>query len=99
MSPTGGFGMNTGIIDSVNLGWKLQAMLEGWGGPALLDSYGPEQKPIAVRNSDWSTRNFKTWVAAQSHNAALLDDTAEGARARRETGERLKAALTSEWQC
>ncbi len=32
-SPTGGFGMNTGIGDAVDLGWKLQAMLEHWGGP------------------------------------------------------------------
>ena len=35
-SPTGGIGMHTGLEEAVNLGWKLAAMVEGWGGPALL---------------------------------------------------------------
>ena len=39
MSPTGGFGMNTGIQDAVDLGWKLEAALRGWAGKALLRSY------------------------------------------------------------
>src|ERR1700741_4195192 len=39
MVPTGGFGANTGIGDSVDLGWKLDAVLRGWGGEGLLDSY------------------------------------------------------------
>ena len=39
MSPTGGFGMNTGIQDAVDLGWKLEAALRGWAGNALLRSY------------------------------------------------------------
>ena len=36
MSPTGGFGMNTGIGDAVDLGWKLEAAVKGWGGADLL---------------------------------------------------------------
>ncbi len=36
-TPTGGFGMNTGIDDTANLAWKLAATLQGWGGPHLLD--------------------------------------------------------------
>ena len=36
MSPTGGFGMNTGIGDAVDLGWKLEAAIKGWGGADLL---------------------------------------------------------------
>src|SRR6202012_2819099 len=39
MSPTGAFGMNTGIQDAVDLGWKLDAVIRGWGGPALVESY------------------------------------------------------------
>ena len=38
-TPTGGFGMNTGIDDAANLAWKLAAVLQGWGGdnaPAIL---------------------------------------------------------------
>jgi 2-polyprenyl-6-methoxyphenol hydroxylase-like FAD-dependent oxidoreductase len=44
--PYGGFGLNTGLEDAVNLGWKLAAALEGWGGDRLLDSYGEERRPI-----------------------------------------------------
>ena len=36
--PTGGYGMNTGIADAVDLGWKLAARIHGFGGPALLAS-------------------------------------------------------------
>ncbi|WP_299071090.1 FAD-dependent monooxygenase [Accumulibacter sp.] len=50
-TPTGGFGMNTGIDDVANLAWKLAAVEEGWGGPALLDSYGAERRPVAFRNT------------------------------------------------
>jgi len=46
--PYGGYGLNTGLEDAVNLGWKLAAVLEGWGKPALLDSYTSERRPIFV---------------------------------------------------
>ncbi len=55
--PTGGVGMNTGIGDAIDLGWKLDAVLKGWGGPGLLDSYEAERKPVAVRNSVISANN------------------------------------------
>lgn len=44
--PYGGYGINTGFEDAVNLGWKLAASLEGWAGPHLLDSYGEERRPV-----------------------------------------------------
>src|SRR5262249_28737583 len=44
--PYGGFGLNNGLEDIVNLGWKLQAKLQGWGGDALLASYSEERRPI-----------------------------------------------------
>ena len=44
--PYGGFGINTGFEDARNLGWKLAAYLRGWGGEALLDSYGDERRPV-----------------------------------------------------
>ena len=44
--PYGGFGLNNGLEDAVNLGWKLAARLDGWGGDTLLVSYGEERKPI-----------------------------------------------------
>ena len=46
-SPTGGYGMHTGLVEAVNLGWKLWATLAGWGGSGLLDSYETECRALA----------------------------------------------------
>src|SRR5580704_1145 len=58
-SPTGGIGMHTGLEEVVNLGWKLAAMTQGWGGPELVASYAAERLPIARRNVDLATRSFR----------------------------------------
>ena len=58
-TPTGGYGMNTGVGDAVDLGWKLAASVQGWAGDALLDSYDAERRPVAVRNVEEATRNFQ----------------------------------------
>ena len=54
MSPTGGFGMNTGIQDAVDLSWKLAAVLQGWGGAHLLESL--RRRAPAGRRSATSPR-------------------------------------------
>jgi hypothetical protein len=46
-TPAGGQGMNTGIMDAHNLGWKLALVAAGRAGDALLDSYGTERRPVA----------------------------------------------------
>jgi 2-polyprenyl-6-methoxyphenol hydroxylase-like FAD-dependent oxidoreductase len=46
--PTGGQGLNLGIQDSVNLGWKLAAEINGWAPEELLDSYQDERRPVAA---------------------------------------------------
>ncbi|MFE0924228.1 FAD-dependent oxidoreductase [Streptomyces mutabilis] len=51
MSPTGAFGSNTGIQDAHNLAWKLAAVLEGWAGEGLLDTYDAERRPVAEATS------------------------------------------------
>ena len=51
MSPTGAFGSNTGIQDAHNLAWKLAAVLGGWAGEGLLDSYDVERRPVAEATS------------------------------------------------
>jgi 2-polyprenyl-6-methoxyphenol hydroxylase-like FAD-dependent oxidoreductase len=53
-TPTGGMGYNTSVDDAVNLGWKLAAVVQGWAGAALLDSYEAERKPIALRNTSFA---------------------------------------------
>jgi len=44
--PYGGYGVNSGFEDAVNLGWKLAATLQGWGSVDLLDSYSLERQPV-----------------------------------------------------
>ncbi|MEU6880489.1 FAD-dependent monooxygenase [Streptomyces sp. NPDC046712] len=51
MPPTGAFGSNTGIQDAHNLAWKLAAVLDGWAGPGLLESYDAERRPVAEATS------------------------------------------------
>ena len=94
--PFGGFGMNMGIADSIDLGWKIAAVLQGWGGPALLDSYEVERRPAHEYVLEESAANL-----AASPNAlfrpGLEDDTAQGKAIRREVGEIVVAAKTAEF--
>ena len=49
--PYGAYGVNTGLEDARNLGWKLAAALDGWAGPGLLDSYDAERRPVFCSTS------------------------------------------------
>jgi hypothetical protein len=85
-APSGGFGMNTGMGDAVDLGWKLAASVAGWGGPGLLASYEAERRPVAQRNVGEATDNVM-----RTTDPALIEridlPTPEGAAARRRIGE------------
>jgi 2-polyprenyl-6-methoxyphenol hydroxylase-like FAD-dependent oxidoreductase len=50
--PYGGFGLNNGLEDIVNLGWKMAARLQGWGTGALLASYSLERRPVFWETAD-----------------------------------------------
>ncbi len=80
-SPAGGFGMNTGVDDAANLGWKLAALVQGWGGPRLAASYEIERKPIATRNT-LAGQNLARNIGNVPVGDAIEDDTPEGAAAR-----------------
>ena len=95
-SPTGGYGMNTGLAESFDLSWKLAATLEGWGGPNLLASYEEERRPIAVHNAHRATVNFQRMRATKS-DPAVLTETPEGAAARRRIGEEIRSRMSEEW--
>jgi 2-polyprenyl-6-methoxyphenol hydroxylase-like FAD-dependent oxidoreductase len=84
-TPTGGFGMNTGIDDAANLGWKLAAMVQGWGGPGLLESYALERRAIAFRNTGMAKR-FSLKLADVPAPPEITENTAAGAAARAEAG-------------
>lgn len=52
--PTGGYGMNTGLGDAFDIGWKLAAVIKGWGRQGLLAAYEQERRPVAIRNVERS---------------------------------------------
>jgi hypothetical protein len=81
--PTGGLGMNTGVGDVIDLAWKLQGRLEGWGGENLLSSYETERRQIGVRNVAASSRanaGRRKWRSAW--RPEIRDRTPEGAEIR-----------------
>ena len=96
MSPTGGFGMNTGIQDVVDLSWKLAATIEGWGGDRLLDSYSIERQPIGTRNVTEASGNLRRMLSVPPH-PDLLDDTPQGAATREKVGREFSETMRREW--
>jgi 2-polyprenyl-6-methoxyphenol hydroxylase-like FAD-dependent oxidoreductase len=84
-TPTGGFGMNTGIDDAANLAWKLAAMVQGWGGPNLLGSYDAERMPIALRNTE-AARQLAANINATDIGADIERASPAGDAARQAAG-------------
>jgi putative polyketide hydroxylase len=65
MTPSGAFGLNTGMADAHNLGWKLAAVLRGWAGPGLLETYDAERRPVGQLAAGESYRQFADQSAAK----------------------------------
>ena len=80
--PTGGFGMNTGIGDAVDLAWKIEAVLKGWGGAHLLASYERERRPIGLGNTLEAADNYAKSGEIFLQPATIEDDGAAGEAAR-----------------
>jgi 2-polyprenyl-6-methoxyphenol hydroxylase-like FAD-dependent oxidoreductase len=87
--PAGGFGMNTGVGDAVDIGWKLAAVLQGWGGPHLLDSYTVERKPIAMVNVNEAAEMRASFDSQTPFLPKIGDDSDEGKQLR----EKARAAI------
>jgi 2-polyprenyl-6-methoxyphenol hydroxylase-like FAD-dependent oxidoreductase len=85
-TPTGGLGYNTAVEDAVNLGWKLSAVLKGWGGERLLETYETERQAIAKRNTTYA-RGFADSVGLFALPLAVEDESSEGETARKLTGD------------
>jgi 2-polyprenyl-6-methoxyphenol hydroxylase-like FAD-dependent oxidoreductase len=86
-TPTGGYGMNTGVGDAVDLGWKLAAAVRDWAGSRLLDSYDAERRPVALRNVEEATRNFQ--VRSFAAIPELMEATPAGDAARKKLGDEI----------
>ena len=95
--PTGGYGMNTGIGDAFDVAWKVAAVLSGFGGSQLLDSYEAERRPIGIRNCAGSRRHNDTrkQIGALYHRP-LEEQSSAGAASRAYVGERIRAIGNAE---
>ena len=98
-SPTGGFGMNTGVSDAIDLAWKLKASLDGWAGPRLLDSYERERRPVGIRNTreaaDCFYRLFGVMQAGDELDAEGADADALRARLKADIKDQEKLVASS----
>jgi hypothetical protein len=95
--PNGGLGMNTGLQDSFDLSWKLAAVLKGWGGRHLLDSYEYERRPASSRATEVSLLNYSR-LSEGSRDADIEAPTPAGDAARRRVGERLLRQNERSWK-
>ncbi|WP_051418110.1 FAD-dependent monooxygenase [Roseomonas gilardii] len=94
--PFGGFGMNLGIADGVDLGWKLAAMLQGWGGPRLLASYEAERRPVHRRVIEEAVANFSLLAPALGR-PGLEEEGPTGDAVRAEVGTIVQAEKVREF--
>ncbi|HVA13405.1 MAG TPA: FAD-dependent monooxygenase [Stellaceae bacterium] len=98
VSPTGALGMNTGLGDAVDLGWKLAAVLKGWGGENLLASYDAERRPVGQRAVGSATQ-FHALQSGWGDGLDALDEAgAAGDALRRRIGEILVARIGREFR-
>jgi len=99
LSPTGGFGMNTGILEALDLAWKLEARLSGWGGDALLASYEIERRPIAARNVHEAAGNLARMLSPRDNlpPPEIFAPGPAGDAARRVFGAKFTATMRREW--
>lgn len=95
-TPTSGMGYNTSVDDAVNLGWKLAAVIQGWGGATLLDSYEQERQPIARRNTSYA-RAMADSMAALAPPTGIEEAGAEQDRQRSEFGARCRTHVAREY--
>ena len=90
MSPTGGFGMNTGIGDAVDLGWKLEAVHQGLGRRRrCCASYDAERRPVGLRNVAEASRNLKRMLSTRERlpGPEMFEPGAANDAARKEYGD------------
>jgi 2-polyprenyl-6-methoxyphenol hydroxylase-like FAD-dependent oxidoreductase len=95
--PFGGFGMNMGIGDAVDLGWKIAARLAGWGGEDLLASYEAERRKVHERTIAEAVHNYGA-TSNDLVRPALEEPGMLGEATRREVAEIIEATKVREFR-
>jgi 2-polyprenyl-6-methoxyphenol hydroxylase-like FAD-dependent oxidoreductase len=99
LSPTGAFGMNTGLQEAVDIAWKLEAMVRGWGGPNLMASYESERKPVAAINVRTAAENLGRMLETRTRKPPMeiFETGAKADAARKEYGDWYTKQMWPEW--
>ena len=95
--PFGGYGMNMGIADGVDLGWKMGAVLQGWAGPGLLATYQQERGPVHKAVIEEANANYSA-LGNQLSVPGIEEPGSLGDAARREAGEIIFATKLREFK-
>ncbi len=93
--PAGGYGMNMGVGDGLDLGWKIAATLQGWGGADLIASYEAERRPVHRTVMDEAMANYAIYVAPPPPE--IENDTAQGEAIRIKVGAGIQASKGREF--
>jgi hypothetical protein len=92
--PTGGYGMNTAVGDSFDIGWKVAAAVHGYGGRSLLQSYEDERRPVGMKNIDRSGVHWKVhvthWERSAQSDGAIFSASDKGGALREEIARHLQ---------
>lgn len=100
--PFAGYGMNAGIADAMNLSWQLAAVVQGWGGPGLLDGYEAERHPVTDQVSHHvmaiALKNLDIDVVRKPP-PLLIEESSAGAALRNQVGAYLYDANIGQFAC
>ncbi|KAL6241579.1 hypothetical protein RBB50_011602 [Rhinocladiella similis] len=92
--PTGGYGMNMGLGDAYDIGWKLAGFIQGWARKGLLQSYTAERRPVALTNVERSGVH----MAVHSAVPQILGDYASELDRDSDKGRELREAIHQHYQ-
>ncbi|MFL6798339.1 MAG: FAD-dependent monooxygenase [Xanthobacteraceae bacterium] len=98
ITPMWALGLNTGILDSINLPWRLAWVMRGWADKSLLEGYAREQRPVAARGSGEMAEAARKYMAGQSASVKAMSGSAwANALTRTMLGVRLDVEDSGDW--
>ena len=98
ITPMWALGLNTGILDSNSIAWRVAWVLRGWGGDELFDAYEHEQKPVAEQGSGEMAEAARSYMLKRSNDVKAMSEHAWGnAYTRSLLGVRLGLSSSGNW--
>jgi 3-(3-hydroxy-phenyl)propionate hydroxylase len=98
ITPMWALGLNTGILDAINLPWRLAWVARGWAGEALLDGYCREQQPVAAMGSGEMAEAARKYMMGEMHSVKAMSGGAwANALTRTMLGVRLDVDRSGDW--